>query len=229
MKKFIIFLLCSLAVISCEKKQERVKIIKNVGDIEEMFQLKNYKQEVKLKTNDSINRITATDGNFILTGDFDTKKNAKTGIWSLKNTTDTKEIQIDYIIFGKKDVFKNQIIFKEHNKIDSSLSKFYIIKNKTLKELELNFFSPKTKDEISKEAKIWYTILRNSKEIKKDSILYKNMKMKEGKYHINIEYDFKKGDKVKGYFSEYVLLTSPKNKDSITVGNNTIYFKEKFE
>jgi hypothetical protein len=213
---------------SCEKKRERVKVIKNITDVDEMFQLKNYKQEVKLKTNDSINRITATDGNFILTGDFDTKMNAKTGIWSLKNTTDTKEIQIDYIIFGKNDVFKNQIIFKEYNKIDSSVSKFYI-KEKTPKELVLSFFSPKTKDEISKEAKIWYSILRNSKEIKRDSILYKNMKMKEGKYRINIEYDFKKGDNVKGYFGESVLLTSPKNKDSITMGDNTIYFKENFE
>jgi hypothetical protein len=212
---------------SCEKKQEKVKVIKNVGDIEEMFQLKNYKTEVKMKTNDSINRITATDGNFILTGDFNTKMNAKTGIWSLKNTTDIKEIQIDYIVFGKKDVFKNQIIFKEHNKIDSSASKFFITKHKSLRELCIKFFSPEMRDEVSKKVKIVYTIHRDRKEIKTDSIVYKNAK--GGKYLANIKYDFRKGDDVAGYFSEIVVSKSPTSKDSLMMGNNSIYFIEDFE
>ena len=179
-----------------------------------------------MNVNDSIDHITAQWHNFTLVGDFNTKMNNKTGIWTLKNRQDSKEVQIDYLIFDKNDVFKNQLIFKENNKIDSSVSKFYV-KEKTAKELKFNFFSPKVKNEVSKEAKIRYIIFRNSKEIKKDSVLYKNMKMKEGKYLINIKYDFKKGDIVKGYFGEIVLL-SPKNKDSIVIGDNTIYFKEKF-
>ena len=216
-------------IISCQEKEVRTKVINNIGDIEEMFQLKKYKNQKKKKINDSINHITATDGSFILNGDFNIKTNTKTGIWSLKNKTDSKEIQIDYVIFGKNDVFKNQIIFKENNKIDSSTSKFYKVRNKTSKELVLNFFSPKTKDEIFKVAKIQYFILRKSKEIKIDSVHYNNMEMKEGKYLINIKYNFEKGDIVKGYFGENVALKNPKNKDSIFVGDNTIYFKEKFE
>ena len=227
MKKFIVFLLCSLTIISCEKKQERVKVIKNVTDINEMFQLKNYKSEVRMNINDSITRITAKQDYFILTGDFNTKMNTKTGIWSLKNRTNSKEIQLDYIIFGKNDVFKNQIIFKEHNKIDSSRSKFFIIKDKSFKDLSIKFFSPEMKDAISKKAKVIYTIHRNRKEIKTDSIVYKNTK--EGKYLASIKYDFKKGDDVAGYFSEIAISKSPKSKDSLILGNNSIYFIERFE
>lgn len=213
-------------IIACSKEQGKTKVIKNISDLNELFHLKNYKTQVRLKVNDSIDHITAQWHNFTLTGDFDTKMNNRTGIWTLKNSTNSKEILIDYLIFDKKDVFKNQIIFKEYNKIDSSVSKFYV-KQKTAKELVMNFFSPKVKDEIYKEAKIRYLILRNSKEIKKDSIIYKNMKMKEGKYLINIKYDFKKDDIVKGYFGETVLLNG-KNKDSIVMGDNTIYFIERF-
>ncbi|WP_159479489.1 hypothetical protein [Chryseobacterium sp. 18068] len=227
MKKFVIFLLFSFIIISCQKKEIRTEVIKNTGDIEEMFRLKNYKQEVKLMINDSIKRITATNGHFILTGDFNTKTNTRTGIWSLKNKVDSKEIQIDYIVLGKNNVFENQIIFKEHGKIDSSNSKFYLVENKTLQGLSYKFFSPEMKNEISKEAKAIYTIYRNKKEIKIDSIVYKNAK--EGKYFADIKYDFKKGDHLAGYFSEIVSAKDPKSKDSLILGNNSIYFIEKFE
>lgn len=201
-------------------------MIKNISDLNELFQLKNYKTQIKMKVNDSIDHITAQWDNFTLAGELDTKMNAKTGIWRLKNKTDTKEIQIDYIIFDKNDVFKNQIIFKEHNKIDSSASKFFIIKNKTENELAMKFFSPSMRDEISKKAKIIYTIHRNRKKIKTDSIVYENIK--EGKYFTNIKYDFKKGDDVSGYFSEIAMAKSPTGKDSLTMGNNSMYFIEKF-
>ncbi|AZB27834.1 hypothetical protein EB354_00230 [Chryseobacterium balustinum] len=221
------FLLFSFIIISCQKKEIRTKVIKNTGDIEEMFRLKNYKQEVKLMINDSINRITATNGHFILTGDFNTKTNTRTGIWSLKNKVDSKEIQIDYIVLGKNNVFENQIIFKEHGKIDSSNSKFYLVENKTLQGLSYKFFSPEMKNEISKEAKVIYTIYRNRKEIKIDSVVYKNVK--EGKYFADVKYDFKKGDHISGYFSEIVTARDPRIKDSLLLGNNSIYFIEKFE
>ncbi|WP_123920674.1 hypothetical protein [Chryseobacterium balustinum] len=227
MKKFVMFLLFSFIIISCQKKEIRTKVIKNTGDIEEMFRLKNYKQEVKLMINDSINRITATNGHFILTGDFNTKTNTRTGIWSLKNKVDSKEIQIDYIVLGKNNVFENQIIFKEHGKIDSSNSKFYLVENKTLQGLSYKFFSPEMKNEISKEAKVIYTIYRNRKEIKIDSVVYKNVK--EGKYFADVKYDFKKGDHISGYFSEIVTARDPRIKDSLLLGNNSIYFIEKFE
>lgn len=213
-------------LLSCSKKQDRARVIKNVGDVENMFQLKNYKTQVKKKINDSITHIRAEQDYFILTGDFNTKMNTKTGIWSLKNKTDTKEIQVDYIIFDRDDVFKNQIIFKEHNKIDSSTSKFYIVKDKSLKSVQLKFFSPKIQEELSKEAKVMYTIHRNRKVVKTDSIVYKNVR--EGKYLADIKYNFKKGDDVSGYFSEIVMAKSPNNKDSLIMGNNSIYFIERF-
>jgi hypothetical protein len=227
MKKFIIFLLLSLTLISCSKKQETVKVIKNVSDLNELFQLKNYRTQVRMKVNDSIDHITAQWHNFTLTGDFDTKMNNRTGIWTLKNNQDSKEVQIDYLIFSKNNVFKNQIIFKENNKIDSSTSKFYLTKSKTPKELILKFFSPKMKDELSKEAKIGYRIYRGSKRIKEDSITYKDIK--EGKYLTKINFTFKKGDNVLGAFSEFVTSKSPRSKDSLIMGNNSIYFREKIE
>lgn len=211
---------------SCSKKEVKTKVIKNVTDLNELFQLKNYKTQIRMKTNDSIDHITAQLHNFTLTGDFDTKMNNKTGIWVLKNKSDSKEIQIDYLIFSKNDVFKNQIIFKEHNKIDSAASKFFITKSKSFKELSIKFFSPEMKDEISKKAKVIYTIHQNRKEIKTDSIVYENVK--GGKYLANIKYNFKRGDDVAGYFSEVAVTKSPKNKDSLMMGNNSIYFIEKF-
>ncbi len=194
-----------------------------------MFQLKNYKNQWKKKINDSITRITAQQGFFLLSGNFDTKNNAKEGIWNLKNKSDSKEIQIDYIVFGKNDAFENQIIFKEHGKIDSSNSKFYLVENKNLHGLSYKFFSPKMKNEISKEAKVNYTIYRNKKEIKRDSAVYKNMQMKQGKYFIDLRFEFKKGDHVSGYFTEYVSSKSNTKTDSIFLGSNSIYFIEKFE
>jgi hypothetical protein len=203
------------------------KVISDMGDIEEMFQWKNYKNQWKKKINDSITHITAQQDYFLLSGDFDTKNNAKKGIWKLKNQTDSKEIQIDYIVFGKNDAFENQFIFKEHGKIDSSNSKFYLVENKNLQGLSYKFFSPKMKNEISKEAEVVYTIYRNRKEIKTDSVVYKNVE--EGKYLADIKYDFLKGDHISGYFSEIVSATDPKRKDSLILGNNSIYFIEKFE
>jgi len=227
MKKFIIFLLLSLTVISCEKKRERVKVIKNITDVDEMFQLKNYKTQVKMAVNDSIDHVTAHLENLTLTGDFNTKMNSKTGIWTVKNSMDSKVIQIDYLVFSKNDIFKNQIIFKDHNKIDSSVSKFYVLKDKTPKKLVLYFFSPKMKDMLTNNTKVAYRIYRDSKKIKTDSIVYKNVK--DGKYFAYIKYDFKKGDRIKGYFSDFAMLKNPKNKDSLLVGDNTIYFRESFE
>lgn len=227
MRQFLIFLLFSLVITSCQKKDVKVKVIKNIKDVEEMFQLKNYKTQVRMASNDSTDHITAQLGDFTLSGDIDTKLNCKTGIWSLKNRTDSKEIQIDYIAFDKNDVFKNQIVFKEHNKIDSSASKFYITKDKNPKELVLKFFSPKMKDELSKEAKVGYRIYRGSKRIKDDSIIYKDAK--EGKYLSKINFTFKKGDKIVGSFSEFVTSKSSRSKDSLIMGNNTIYFIEKIE
>lgn len=217
----------SLTLISCSKKQNKVKVIKKVADLNELFQLKNYKTQVRMKVNDSIDHITAQLDNFTLMGDFDTKMNNRTGIWTLKNQQDSKEVQIDYIIFGKNDVFKNQIIFRKHDKVDSANSKFFIVKNKTEKELTMKFFSPSDKNEISKKAKVIYTIHRNRKEIKTDSIVYGNIR--EGKYLANIKYDFEKGDDVAGYFSEFVMIKNPQIKDSVLMGNNSIYFIEKFE
>ncbi|WP_143884205.1 hypothetical protein [Chryseobacterium binzhouense] len=227
MSKFVIFSIISFFIISCQKKAVEAKVINDMGNIEEMFQLKNYKNQWKKKINDSVTRITAHTGYFILSGDFDRKNNTKTGIWSLKNKTDSKEIQIDYIVFGKNDFFKNQIIFKEHGKIDSSHSKFYLVENKTYKGLLYKFFSPEIKNEIYKEAKVIYTIYRDRKEIKIDSFVYKNVK--EGKYFADIKYGFKKGDHISGYFSEIVSAKDPKRKDSLILGNNSIYFIEKFE
>ena len=219
-------LLCFI-ISSCQKKELKTKVLHSFNDVDEMFQLKHYKNQWKKKINDSVTHITAQQDYFILSGDFDTKNNAKTGIWSLTNKTDSKEIQIDYIVFGKNDVFKNQIIFKEHGKIDSSNSKFYLIENKTQKGLSYMFFSPKMKDEVYKEAKIIYTIYRNKKEIKIDSVVYKNVK--EGKYLADVKCDFKKGDHISGYFSEIVSAKDPKRKDSLILGNNSIYFIERFE
>lgn len=124
-------------------------------------------------------------------------------------------------------MFENQVIFKAGNKIDSAKSKFFIIKNKTNKELVMKFFSPSDRNEISKNAKVIYTIHRNRKEIKTDSIVYGNIR--EGKYLANIKYDFEKGDDVAGYFSEFVMIKNPQIKDSVLMGNNSIYFIEKFE
>ncbi|MDH6252152.1 hypothetical protein M2347_001879 [Chryseobacterium sp. H1D6B] len=83
------------------------------------------------------------------------------------------------------------------------------------------------RDEISKKARIIYTIHRNRKEIKTDSIVYKNAK--GGKYLANIKYNFRKGDGTAGYFSEITVSKSPKSKDSFMMGNNSIYFIEKVE
>lgn len=227
MKIFLNFLFVCLIISSCQKKKVETKVLHSFDDVNEMFELKNYENQSKNKINDSITQITANKDYFILKGDFDTRNNAKTGIWSLTNKTDSKEIQIDYIILGKNDVFKNQIIFKEHGKIDSANSKFYLVENKSLQGLSYKFFSPEMKSEISKEAKIIYTIYRNKKEIKIDSVVYKNAK--RGKYFTDIRYDFKRGDHLAGYFSEIVSAQDPKSKDSTILGNNSIYFIEKFE
>ncbi|MDF2932482.1 MAG: hypothetical protein K0R36_1813 [Chryseobacterium sp.] len=227
MKLFLNFLLLCFIISSCEKKEFKAKVLHSFNDVDEMFQLKRYKNQWKKKINDSVTHITAQQDYFILSGDFDTKNNAKTGIWSLTNKTDSKEIQIDYIVFDKNDVFKNQIIFKEHGKIDFSNSKFYLIENKTNKGLLFKFFSPEMRDEISKDAKVVYTIRRNRKEIKTDSIVYKNSKV--GRYLAEIKYDFNKGDDISGYFSEIVTAKDSKSKDSLVMGNNSIYFIEKFE
>jgi len=224
MKKIIIFLLLGILVVSCKEKREKVK---NFSDINEMFQLKNYRDQEKLILNDSIVHFIAKRDDFILRGDFNTKLNSKTGIWSLKNIKDFQEVQIDYLAFNKDDLFENQVIFKAGNKIDSAKSKFFIIKNKTKKELVMKFFSPSNRNEISKNAKVIYTIHRNRKEIKTDSIVYGNIR--EGKYLANIKYDFEKGDDVAGYFSEFVMIKNPQIKDSVLMGNNSIYFVEKFE
>jgi len=229
MRTFINFLLLCFIISSCQKKVVKTKVLHDFNDINELFQLKNYKKQWKKKINDSITHITAQQDYFILSGDFDTKNNVKKGIWSLKNKTDSKEIQIDYIVFGKNDFFENQIIFKEHGKIDSSNSKFYFIKNKTQKELLYKFFSPVMKDEVYKEAKIIYTIYRNRKEIKIDSVVYKNMQMKKGNYLGDLRFEFKKGDHVSGYFTEYVSSKPNTKSDSIFLGSNSIYFIEKFE
>ncbi|WP_185289858.1 hypothetical protein [Chryseobacterium lactis] len=226
MKRFITFLLFSLMITSCSKEQEKTKIIKNISDLNELFHLKNYKTQVRLKVNDSTDHITAQWHNFTLAGDFDTKMNNRTGIWTLKNKLDSKEVLIDYIIFSKDNVFKNQIIFKEHNKIDSSKSKFYITKEKSFKHILLKFFSPKIEEEVSKEAKVGYRILRGSKVLKDDSLTYKNNK--DGIYLTNIKFDFQKGDKLAGAFSEFVMAKSPRSKDSLIMGNNSIYFIERF-
>ncbi|TZF92554.1 hypothetical protein FW781_21195 [Chryseobacterium panacisoli] len=226
MKRFVIFLLFSLMVTSCSKEQGKTKVIKNISDLNELFHLKNYKTQVRMKVNDSIDHITAQWHNFTLAGDFDTKMNNRTGIWTLKNKLDSKEVLIDYIIFSKGDAFKNQIIFKEHNKIDSSKSKFYIAKEKSFKHILLKFFSPKIEEEVSKEAKIGYRILRGSKVLKDDSLTYKNKK--DGIYLTNIKFDFQKGDKLAGAFSEFVMAKNPKSKDSLIMGNNSIYFIERF-
>ncbi|WP_426275890.1 hypothetical protein ACN9MN_14080 [Chryseobacterium sp. S-02] len=224
MKKIIIFLLLSILVTSCKEKQEKVE---NFSDIQEMFQLKYYKNQEKIKLNDSIVHFIARRADFVLRGDFNTKLNSKTGIWSLKNIKDFQEVQIDYLALSKNDVFENQVIFKAGNKIDSAKSKFFIIENKTKKELVMKFFSPSDRNEISKQAKVIYTIYRNRKDIKTDSIVFGNIR--EGKYITNIKYDFKKGDDVSGYFSEFVMIKNPKIKDSVLMGNNSIYFIEKFE
>lgn len=213
-----------ILVASCKEKREKVK---NFSDIKEMFQLKNYRDQEKLILNDSIVHFIAKREDFILRGDFNTKLNSKTGIWSLKNIKDFQEVQIDYLAFNKDDLFENQVIFKAGNKIDSAKSKFFIIKNKTNKELVMKFFSPSDRNEISKNAKVIYTIHRNRKEIKTDSIVYGNIR--EGKYLANIKYDFEKGDDVAGYFSEFVMIKNPQIKDSVLMGNNSIYFIEKFE
>lgn len=225
MKKIAVFLLLNFLAPSCLEKREKVK---NFSDIEEMFQLKNYQNKKSKIINDSITHFIAEREDFILTGDFNTKLNTKTGIWSLKNIKDFQEVQIDYLALGKNDVFKNQIIFKAPNqKIDTAKSKFYLIENKTRKGLLYSFFSPEMENEISKEAKVIYTIYRNRKEIKIDSVVYKNVK--EGKYFADVKYDFKKGDHISGYFSEIVTARDPRIKDSLLLGNNSIYFIEKFE
>lgn len=227
MKKTVIFLLLSYFSLSCSEKREKVK---NFSDIEEMFQLKNYQNKKEKIINDSITNYIAKREDFILTGDFNTKLNVKTGKWSLKNVKDLQEVTIDYIAFGKNDTFKNQIIFKARNqKIDTAKSKFYITKTKNPQELVLVFFSPKLDNEIRKEAKIKYIIFRNSKELKIDSLSYKNMHNKVGKYLAKIKYDFNKGDRISGYFSELVSSNQSSKTDSIFLGSNSIYFKEKFE
>ena len=230
MKKYLLFCLICFLLPSCQKKnviEKTAKVIESTEDLKELFQLKNYKNIVKKVVNDSITHIKAEHNYIKLNGDFNTKKNTKTGIWSLTNTTDSKEIQIDYVIFGKNDFFENQMIFKEYGKIDSSISKFYLIKHKSLQNLKLKFFSPESKNEISKEAKVRYLVYRKRKVIKEDSITYKNSK--SGKYLAEIKFNFKKGDYITGYLSEISVMEKSKMKDSIFMGNNSIYFIEDFD
>jgi len=101
-----------------------------------------------------------------------------------------------------------------------------LLKVKSFKHILLKFFSPKIEEEVSKEAKIGYRILRGSKVLKDDSLTYKNKK--DGIYLTNIKFDFQKGDKLAGAFSEFVMAKNPKSKDSLIMGNNSIYFIERF-
>lgn len=230
MKKYLLFCLFCFLLPSCQKKnviEKNAKVIKSTEDLKELFQLKNYKNIVKKIINDSITHITAEHNYIKLNGDFNTKKNSKTGVWSLTNKTDSKEIQIDYVIFGKNDDFENQIIFKEHGKIDSGISKFFIVQHKSLQRLKLKFFSPEIKNEISKEATIKYRVYRKKKVINEDSIIYRNSKT--GQYLADIKFDLKKGDYITGYLTELVRLGANKKKDSLFMGENSMYFIEDFD
>ncbi len=216
-------------LLSCSKKDnERAYVINDGKSLEKLFQLKSYKNQKKNKINDSIMHIKANNGSFFLEGDLDSKLNMKTGIWTLTNNSDSRKIEIDYMIFGKKDGHQNQIIFSDNGKIDSSASKFYtskIINKNDSQKLILSFFSPQNSRYTFEKATIKYFIGNNKKNILKDSIILQDSK---GIYRTKINYNFKKGDEIFGYFSEYTISNEISN-DSVKLGNNTMYFHKKFE
>ncbi len=218
-----------MSFFSCKKKAfDDVYKISDNKSLEELFSLKNYKTQKKNKINDSVLHILATNGAFFLEGDFNTKFSEKTGFWTLTNKNDSKKIEIDYIVFAKNDVHKNQIIFSNNGIIDSVNSKFYNLFWKSengKRTLYLNFYSPRNESELFASASIRYFIGRDKKKIIEDSFVLKNG---DGIYREKVDYDFKKGDKISGYFSEFVNIKK-ETKDSVFIGNNTIYFHKKVE
>ena len=89
--------------------------------------------------------------------------------------------------------------------------------------MKLNFYSPRNKEEKFMRADLNYFISNNGKKIKK-SLMENN----NGKFEIKIPLEYKKGDEIIGYFSEYISQ-SVKKEDSVYLANNTIYFYKKVE
>lgn len=235
MNKFLFLFGIFFLVFSCKKtKHEKAYTITDKKSLEKLFQLKNYKNQEKIKINDSTIHIKADNGRFFLEGNMNSKLNERTGIWSLTNKTNLQKIEIDYIAFGKKDVHRNQILFfNDKGILDSLTSKFYIseIKNdKNKKYLELKFFSTRNPKERFAKASVHYSIIRDHKEIMIDSI---SLKDGNGRYKTKVDFDFKPKDRISGYFSEFTTSQieddSRKIGDSVTIaiGNSTIYFREK--
>lgn len=227
MKNLFLFLIALLSIFSCQKKElNNVYEISDNKSLEELFSLKNYKTQKKQKINDSILHISGANGAFFLEGDFNTKLSEKTGFWALTNKNDSKKIEIDYLVFEKNNVHRNQVIFSDKGIIDTLKSKFYHIEwkvEKGVKIIKLNFYSPRNKEEKFMRADLNYFISNNGKKIKK-SLMDNN----NGKYEIKIPLEYKKGDEIIGYFSEYINQ-SVKKEDSVYLANNTIYFYKKFE
>ena len=227
MKNLFLFLIALLSIFSCQKKElNNVYEISDNKSLEELFSLKNYKTQRKQKINDSILHISGTNGIFFLEGNFNTKLSEKTGFWTLTNKNDSKKIEIDYLVFEKNNIHRNQVIFSDKGIIDTLKSKFYHIEWKVengVKIMKLNFYSPRNKEEKFMRADLNYFISNNGKKIKK-SLMENN----NGKYEIKIPMEYKKGDEIIGYFSEYISQ-SVKKEDSVYLANNTIYFYKKVE
>lgn len=227
MKNLCLFLIALLSIFSCQKKElNNVYEISDNKSLEELFSLKNYKTQKKQKINDSILHISGANGAFFLEGNFNTKLSEKTGFWALTNKNDSKKIEIDYLVFEKNNVHRNQVIFSDKGIIDTLKSKFYHIEwkvEKGVKIIKLNFYSPRNKEEKFMRADLNYFISNNGKKIKK-SLMDNN----NGKYEIKIPLEYKQGDEIIGYFSEYINQ-SVKKEDSVYLANNTIYFYKKFE
>jgi hypothetical protein len=227
MKNLFLFLIALLSIFSCQKKElNNVYEIPDNKSLEELFSLKNYNTQRKQKINDSILHISGTNGAFFLEGNFNTKLSEKTGLWTLTNKNDSKKIEIDYLVFEKNNVHRNQVIFSDKGIIDTLKSKFYHIEWKVengVKIMKLNFYSPRNKEEKFMRADLNYFISNNGKKIKK-SLMENN----NGKYEIKIPLEYKKGDEIIGYFSEYISQ-SVKKEDSVYLANNTIYFYKKVE
>ena len=227
MKNLFLFLIALLSIFSCQKKElNNVYEISDNKSLEELFSLKNYKTQRKQKINDSILHISGTNGTFFLEGNFNTKLSEKTGFWTLTNKNASKNIEIDYLVFEKNNIHRNQVIFSDKGIIDTLKSKFYDIEWKVengVKIMKLNFYSPRNKEEKFMRADLNYFISNNGKKIKK-SLMENN----NGKYEIKIPLEYKKGDEIIGYFSEYISQ-SVKKEDSVYLANNTIYFYKKVE
>lgn len=220
--KIICFFFIITVVIGCKKEQPTSLSIKD--DINNLFNLKKYQKNFQKKVNDSVFLFEGKNKRFSIRGEYNFKKNYKTGWWK-SYEINNKEKYLDVEFFkevGEKKELLNQIIFYKDNNVDTISSKFYTRKIINNKKISYNFYFPKSLDNFY-STNLNLGILSDEKPLLYPTN-FKSRKIKSGNYHYLLdisEYEYFKPLIVVGLFSEY-----SKNDSKNTIGVNEIFIND---